>query len=72
MNNSQEPTVSTGQEIPHEMDIFYRTLASFIPKGKTWEDLTLEEQEEVKNKYRFSPLKPGIYQGISGIGSDPC
>jgi hypothetical protein len=65
-------SIDTGQEIPKEMDIFYSSLSSFIPTGKTWSDLTPQEQEEIKNKYRFSPMKPGIYQGITGIGTDPC
>ena len=61
--------IDTGQEIPKEMDIFYSSLSSFIPTGKTWSDLTPQEQEEIKNKYRFSPMKPGEYQGISGINN---
>jgi len=61
--------IDNNQEIPKEMNIFYSSLSSFIPPGKTWEQLTPREQEEVKNKYRFSPLKPGIYQGITGINN---
>ena len=61
--------IDNGQEIPKVMDIFYSCLNSFIPAGKKWEDLTAQEQEEVKNKYRFSPMKPGVYQGISGINN---
>ena len=63
--------VETPQEISKEMDIFYCSLESFLPPGKKFDDLTPTEQEEVKNKYRFSPLKPGVYQGITGIGRDP-
>ena len=68
-----QPTVNTNQDIPKEMDIFFRSEASFLPTGKTFNDLTPEELELVKNQYRFSPFKPGIYQGITGIttGRDP-
>jgi len=59
--------IDPNQEIPKVMDIFYSSLSHFIPAGKTWEDLTPQEQEEVKARYRFSPMKPGIYQGITGI-----
>lgn len=62
-------TIDNNQDVPKEMDIFYSCLSSFIPAGKTWTDLTPEEQEEIKNKYRFSPMKPGIYQGISGLNN---
>lgn len=55
--------------VPKEMDIFWSSLQSFIPEGKTWEQLTPQEQEEVKNRYRFSPMKPGIYQGITGLSN---
>ena len=61
--------IDNNQEIPKEMNIFYSSLESFIPPGKTWEQLTPREQEEVKNKYRFSPMKPGIYQGITGLNN---
>ena len=61
--------IDNNQEIPKEMNIFYSSLSSFIPPGKTWEQLTPREQEEVKNKYRFSPMKPGIYQGITGLNN---
>ena len=61
--------VATAGIIPKEMDIFYRTESSFLPEGKTFDDLTDEEREEIRSKYRFSPMRPGIYQGISGFGN---
>jgi hypothetical protein len=61
--------LDTGQNIPKEMNIFYSSLSSFIPAGKKWEDLTPTEQQEIKDKYRFSPMKPGVYQGLTGINN---
>ena len=61
--------IDKNSNVPEEMDIFYSSLGSFIPAGKTWDDLTPQEQEEVRNKYRFSPMKPGTYQGISGLNN---
>ena len=63
------PKVSPPGQIPKELDIFYRSLEDFIPEGKTFDDLTPEEQTLVSNQYRFSPYRPGIYQGITGIGN---
>ena len=54
--------------VPDAMNIFMRTESSFLPEGKTWDDLTYEERKELQNKYRFSPFRPGMYQGITGIG----
>ena len=66
----KDPSVPNNQDLPrNEMDIFYRTIYAFIPEGKKWEDLTPKEQAEVKAKYRFDALRPGTYQGITGIGS---
>ena len=64
-----ESKVSLSSEIPKEMDIFYRTIEAFLPEGKTLEDLTPEELNKVKSQYRFDPMRPGIYQGISGFGN---
>ena len=64
--------VGTNQDIPKDdMDIFYRTIAAFIPEGKTWDDLTEDEKEIIKNRYRFDYLRPGCYQGITGITNGP-
>ena len=67
--NSQGVVVNTSQEIPKEMDIFYRQIYAFIPEGKTWADLTEEEKKIIEDQFRFDPLKPGVYQGITGITS---
>ena len=61
-----DPPIQTGTEVPKELDIFCRTEYDFIPPGKTFDDLTDEEKQALKDKYRFDPLKPGIYQGITG------
>lgn len=66
-DSSSDEAVFNPQWIPYELDIFYRSEASFLPEGKTFEDLTDEERKKVQNQYRFSPLRPGIYQGITGI-----
>jgi hypothetical protein len=66
---ADEHTVSPNQDIPKdEMDIFYRTETAFLPEGKTWDDLTDVEKAEIRAKYRFDPLRPGTYQGITGFG----
>jgi len=56
--------------VPKEMNIFFRNAQSFLPEGKTFDDLTPSEKKKVKNQYRFSPYRPGIYQAITGIGVD--
>jgi len=61
--------IDTGQEVPDEMNIFYKAFDAFIPPGKQWKDLSPEERELVKNQYRFSPFKPGTYQAITGINN---
>lgn len=64
-----EHAVSPNQDIPKdELDIFFRNESNFLPEGKTWETLTDKEKEEIKAKYRFDILRPGVYQGITGIG----
>ena len=68
-NQSCDSKVDNYADIPKgEMDIFYKEFNQFIPVGKQWDDLTNEEKEIVKNKYRFSPLIPSTYQGITGLG----
>ena len=69
MNNGEK--VSPNNEgIPDDFDIFYCSLQSFYPKGKTkWSQLTQQEQQDVMNQYRFSPLRPGQYQDITGINN---
>lgn len=34
---------------------------------KPWDELTPEQQQTIKDAYRFSGFKPGQYQGITGI-----
>lgn len=63
-----EHPVPNNQDIPkNELDIFYRTIECFMPEGKTWDDLTPREKTEVQSKYRFDPMRPGCYQGITGL-----
>ena len=66
---NQDPPVETNSEIPKEMEIFSQQESEFLPAGKTWNDLTDSERAEIRNKYRFSPYKPGMYQGITGFGN---
>ena len=66
--NQKDPPVTTGSEIPKDMDIFYRSESQFLPEGKAFADLTQKEKDELKNKFRFDPLKPGCYQGVTATG----
>lgn len=54
-------------DIPKELDIFYRDEEWFLPEGKTFADLTEQEKADLRQKYRFSPMRPGIYQTLSGF-----
>lgn len=63
--------VPTTSEIPEELEIFYRDEREFLPEGKDFDDLTEAEKKKLRNQYRFDPLKPGIYQGITGFGNMP-
>ena len=62
-----DPPLENYTDIPKEMDVFFRAEQDFLPEGKTFEDLTEVEKTELQNNYRFSPYKPGIYQGITWI-----
>jgi hypothetical protein len=55
------------EEVPKELDIFFKSEASFLPEGKDFKDLTPEEEKLLQSQYRFSPLKPGMYQTITGM-----
>jgi len=66
--NNNNTGLQTYMEVPDEMDVYMRTESSFLPPGKTWDDLTPEERAEVKLKYRFDCFKPGQFQNISGFG----
>ena len=69
-NDAEAHVVSVNDEIPrNELDLFFRDEAQFLPPGKTWSDLSPEELKIVRDRYRFDPLKPGMYQGITGIGT---
>jgi hypothetical protein len=55
--------------IPKGMDIFWSDWRTFLPEGKDPEDLTPEEKKKLTHQYRYSPLRPGIYQGVTGINN---
>jgi len=59
------PKVDTYSEIPKEMDVFQQSEASFLPEGKTFEDLSEKELARLRAKYRFRYFKPGKYQSIT-------
>jgi hypothetical protein len=59
--------VGNNQDLPKEMDIFYRDELEFLPPGKTLADLTPEELKALQDKYRFDMLRPAQYQGITGF-----
>jgi hypothetical protein len=60
--------VDTRDEIPKELNIYYRQESAFLPEGKKIEDLTPEELQKLKNQYRFDYFVPGLYQTLTGIG----
>jgi len=64
---SDEPVFNT-EEIPKEMNIFFRNEQSFLPPGKDFKDLTNAEKERLKSQYRFSPYRPGLPQQLSAMG----
>ena len=55
-------------DVSKELDILFFIEESFMPEGKTLDELTDEEKAEMKKKYRFDPMKPGRYQEITGYG----
>ena len=67
-NTAAVGTTFNPSVIPKRLDIYFRSIESFLPEGKTMDDLTPEEYERIKSQYRFSPYRPGIYQGITGFG----
>jgi len=63
----QQEAVFNPQMIPDQEDIYWRDEGYWLPEGKTFADLTEEEKKALQNKYRFDPLRPGKYQGITGM-----
>ena len=63
-----ESPIDSWSEIPKEWDIFFREIEAFLPEGKTLDDLTPEELKKIRSQYRFDPMRPGVYQGLTGIG----
>ena len=67
-SSPDQPPIPNGQDIPKDLDIFFRNEADFLPPGKTFKDLTPEEMRVLQSQYRFSPYRPGQYQNITGMG----
>ena len=63
-----DPGVFNVSDLPKEMEIYVQTENDFLPPGKTMSDLTPDELETLRQRYRFSFFRPGIYQGITGKG----
>jgi len=62
--------IPNNQDLPKDkMEIYYKSEREFLPAGKDFKDLTPEEENQLRLQYRFSPLRPGIYQGITGFGN---
>ena len=70
LTSDQQDAIFNPQIIPKENDIYWNDERYFLPEGKDFDDLTPEELQELKNKYRFDPLRPGIYQGLTGMCPD--
>lgn len=66
-NMPKTASVANNQDLPKDEDIFYRDESEFLPEGKTFDTLTEKELKELKNKYRFDYLRPGCYQGVTGL-----
>ena len=67
-DKAENPVFNT-EVIPEELDIFFKNEADFLPEGKTINELTPQELATLRSQYRFSPFRPGIYQGITGFGN---
>lgn len=61
--------VGTYDEVPKEMNIFFRSERDFVPEGKEIKSLNKKELELLRCKYRFDYYVPGQYQGITGFGN---
>ena len=66
---AQDSKVLDVGDIPKELEIYQQTERDFLPEGKTFADLTPEELRILKNQYRFSCFRPGMYQTITGFGN---
>lgn len=64
-----EPKVNTMDDISKDADLFFWNENYFLPEGKTFSDLTDEEENELRQKYRFNPYRPGYYRGEREIGA---
>lgn len=65
----KEEPIPNGQDVPKEGDIFFRDENDFLPPGKTFDTLTEQEKKDLRNKYRFSPMRPGEYQSMTGMNN---
>jgi len=63
----EQDKVFNPEVIPDEEEIYWRDERYWLPEGKDFKDLTEEEKILLKNKFRFDPLRPGVYQGITGM-----
>lgn len=58
--------VETNDAISKDMDVFFRGENEFLPPGQTWDTLTIEDKKLIQARYRFDPMRPGIYQTMTG------
>jgi hypothetical protein len=64
-SNIHTPKVDTYDDVPSDMDVFWRTESQFLPPGKTFEDLTEKEMTKLRNQYKYDYYKPGVYGAIT-------
>jgi hypothetical protein len=43
-------------------------IPDWVPEGAEWDLLSKEDQQRIKDAYRFSGFRPSQYQVISGSG----
>jgi hypothetical protein len=41
-------------------------IPAWVPEGISWDELTPEEKQRIKDSYRFSGFRPNRYQMITG------
>lgn len=63
-----DSTAVSNDDVPDELNIFFRNEAFFLPDGKTWDDLSDGEKKIARDRYRFDPMRPGMNQTLSGFG----